>query len=86
LQLAYRLADAAEQEHGQEERTALREQADRLTLIDRWRHFMLDRPVLVHRGETIWHEDDHLLVQRLDGGVDAYPGVINRCRCRHRER
>ncbi|MGV9805194.1 hypothetical protein [Micromonospora chersina] len=64
----------------------LREQADRLTLIDRWQHFVPDRPVLVHPGETIWHEDDRLLVQRLDGRVDAHPGVINRCRCRDGER
>lgn len=31
-------------------------------------------PVLVHAGETIWVEDDHLLVQRNTGLVDAYPG------------
>lgn len=67
-------------------RGRLREQADRLTLIDRWHHFVLDRPVLVHPGETIWHEDDHLQVQRLDGRVDAYPGSVNRCRCRDGKR
>ncbi|MEU7801572.1 hypothetical protein AB0J14_10150 [Micromonospora arborensis] len=55
-----------------------REQADRLTLVDRWRHFVLDQPVLVHPGETIWVEDDHLLVQRNTGLVDAYPGFVNR--------
>jgi hypothetical protein len=64
----------------------LREQADRLTLIDRWHHFVLNRPVLVHPVETIWHEDDHLQVQRLDGRVDAYPGSVKRCRCRDGER
>ncbi|MER7420984.1 hypothetical protein ABT346_30100 [Micromonospora peucetia] len=84
MRLVSRLADAVEHEYDQEEGAALREQADRLTLIDRWRHFALDQPVLVHPGETIWREDDHLLVQRLDGRVDAYPGVMNRCRCRDR--
>ncbi|MFI6228496.1 hypothetical protein ACIBCR_14435 [Micromonospora echinospora] len=56
----------------------MREQADRLRLIDRWHHLVLNQPVLVHPGETIWREDDHLLVQRLDGRVDAYPGAMNR--------
>lgn len=54
------------------------EQADRLTLIDRWGNFVLDQPVLVYPGEKIWTEDGHLLVQRLDGRVDAYPGFLNR--------
>ncbi|WP_141715006.1 hypothetical protein [Micromonospora rhizosphaerae] len=49
------------------------EQADRLTLIDRWHHFVLDQPVLVYAGETIWLEDGHLLVRRLDGRLDSYP-------------
>ncbi|MEW2591926.1 hypothetical protein AB0893_16055 [Micromonospora aurantiaca] len=61
---------------------SLRERADRLTLIDRWRHFVLDQPVVVHPGETIWRDDDHLYVERLDGRVDAYRGVMNRCGCR----
>ncbi len=63
---------------------ASRERADRLTLVDRWRHFVLDQPVLVHTGETIWLEDGHLLVQRRDGRLDPYLGFINRCRCRDR--
>lgn len=54
------------------------EQADRLTLIDRWHNFVLNQPVLVYPGETIRQEDGHLLVQRLDGRVDAYPGFPNR--------
>ncbi|MBM0255652.1 hypothetical protein [Micromonospora sp. 4G55] len=63
---------------------ASREQANRLTLIDRWRHFVLDQPVLVDTGETIWIEDGHLLVQRVDGRLDSYPGSMNRCGCRDR--
>ncbi|WP_204292070.1 hypothetical protein [Micromonospora gifhornensis] len=55
-----------------------REQADRLTLVDQWHHFVLDRPVLVQPGETIWVEDGHLLVQRSMGVVDACPGFMNR--------
>ncbi|MGQ5259859.1 hypothetical protein ACTWLT_03780 [Micromonospora sp. ZYX-F-536] len=54
------------------------EQADRLTLIDRWRNFVPDQPVLVYPGETIRQDDAHLLVHRLDGRVDAYPGSTNR--------
>ncbi|MEV0725431.1 hypothetical protein AB0I37_21940 [Micromonospora purpureochromogenes] len=54
------------------------EQADRLTLIDRWCNFVPDQPVLVYPGETIWQKDGHLLVQRLDGRVDAYAGGMNR--------
>ncbi|MEV0325608.1 hypothetical protein AB0H63_04040 [Micromonospora echinospora] len=61
-------------------RHPLREKADRLTLIDRWRHFVLDQPVLVDAGETIWIEDGQLLVQRIDGRLDLYPGSMNRCR------
>ncbi|MEU1646427.1 hypothetical protein OHA01_11320 [Micromonospora zamorensis] len=57
---------------------SFREQADRLTLIDRWGHFVLDQPVLVYPGETIWRKGDQLMVQRLDGRVDAYPGFVNR--------
>lgn len=47
-------------------------------LVDRWHHFVLDQPVLVHAGETIWVEDGQLLVQRSTGVVDAYPGFVNR--------
>lgn len=54
------------------------EQADRLTLIDRWCNFVLDQPIFVYPGETIWQKDGHLLVQRLDGRVDAYAGDHNR--------
>ncbi|MEU7949181.1 hypothetical protein AB0C50_31270 [Micromonospora taraxaci] len=57
---------------------SFRAQADRLTLIDRWGHFVLDQPVLVYPGETIWRKGDQLMVQRLDGRVDAYPGFVNR--------
>ncbi|MET8354904.1 MULTISPECIES: hypothetical protein [unclassified Micromonospora] len=57
---------------------ALHEQADRLTLIDRWGYLVPDQPVLVHPGETIWRAGDRLLVQRLDGRVDAYPCFVNR--------
>ncbi|MFI6236791.1 hypothetical protein ACIBD9_24800 [Micromonospora sp. NPDC050784] len=57
---------------------SFREQADRLTLIDCWGHFVLDQPVLVYPGETIWRKGDQLMVQRLDGRVDAYPGFVNR--------
>ncbi|NYH40333.1 hypothetical protein HNR22_000060 [Micromonospora jinlongensis] len=57
---------------------SFREQADRLTLIDRWGHFVLDQPVLVYPGEAIWRKGDQLMVQRLDGRVDAYPGFVNR--------
>ncbi|MEU5566727.1 hypothetical protein [Micromonospora musae] len=60
------------------QRPAARERADRLTLIGRWGHLVLDRPVIVRLGETIRREDDHLLLQRLDGRRDAYPGFVNR--------
>lgn len=59
-------------------RPVRREQADRLTLLDRWHHFVLDQPVLVHPGEIICVEDDNLLVQRASGVVDAHPGFTNR--------
>ncbi|MET8263552.1 hypothetical protein ABZU92_06095 [Micromonospora arida] len=55
-----------------------RERADRLTLVNRWHHFVLDQPVLVDAGETVWVEDGYLLVQRTTGVVDAYPGFVNR--------
>ena len=66
------------------EPSASRERADRLTLIDRWRHFVPDRPVLLNAGETIWIEDGRLLVHRIDGRLDTYPGLMNRCDCRDR--
>ncbi|GAB2921124.1 hypothetical protein GCM10027280_05170 [Micromonospora polyrhachis] len=60
------------------ERAETREQADRLTLISRWGHFVLDRPVFVQLGETIRTLDGYLLVERNNGQVAAYPGYVNR--------
>ncbi|BCJ73593.1 hypothetical protein CS0771_31370 [Catellatospora sp. IY07-71] len=57
---------------------ASREQADRLTLISEWGRFNLDRPVLVHAGETVWVEGNHLMVKRADGEVTAHPGFTCR--------
>jgi hypothetical protein len=57
---------------------AVREQADRLTIITRWKHFVPDHPVLVQAGETIWVEDGHLFLQRNDRRLVAYPGSLYR--------
>jgi hypothetical protein len=56
----------------------VREQVDRLMLITRWHHFEPERPVLAQAGETIWIEDDHLMVKRNTGRLDAYPGAMYR--------
>ena len=57
---------------------SVREQADRLTIVTEWNHFVPDCPVLVLSGETIWIEDGQLIVQRNDGVVDSYPGNLYR--------
>jgi hypothetical protein len=59
-------------------RRPTREQVDRLTLVDRWRYFVLDQPTFAHPGDVLWVEDGRLQVQRRDGRVDAYPGFTNR--------
>jgi hypothetical protein len=58
-------------------RRPTREQVDRLTLVDRWRYFILDQPIFANPGDVLWVEDG-LQVQRGDGRVDVYPGFTHR--------